>query len=357
MDVMFRDSFTGYIGPPTTALLLLPFTLLAFPQAVLTYRIVIGLVFVSSIVLTGLALPPRSRPLGWLVGTLAFLLFNPVIISIGLGQIDAWVMLALSAGILTSSKEKWALSGVFFGLATLLKVSPALIIFYLLLRGKRTPLVGALIGIVVALGLSVVIGKPDDLVVFIRDISPSLSNGSIHTQNQSLAAWLARLISPDTNLLNFNQGTTPFNLLVLVAICVALVLIAYFRRGRPFIPTEYAPVILLALLAGPISWEHYATWAILALILTCDKRLWEGEKFEDRRKVWVAVMGVGAFLFMMPTLYFSPEAISANWILRLATGTKTLALLLWLAVDLALIFRRSEGYQGVSVSQRPSTQT
>src|SRR6478609_2814869 len=48
MDVMFRDSFTSYIGPPTTALLLLPFTLLAFPQAVLIYRIVIGLVFVSS---------------------------------------------------------------------------------------------------------------------------------------------------------------------------------------------------------------------------------------------------------------------------------------------------------------------
>ncbi len=53
---MFRDPFSSYIGPPSTALLLLPFTLVSFPVALILYRIGLVIAFGVSVFLVGLAL-------------------------------------------------------------------------------------------------------------------------------------------------------------------------------------------------------------------------------------------------------------------------------------------------------------
>jgi len=47
-------------------------------------------------------------------------------------------------------------------------------------------------------------------------------------------------------------------------------------------------------------------------------------------------------LLALPTLYFGPAIIDGSWWLRLATGLKTAALLLLLAVGFALDSRASK---------------
>jgi hypothetical protein len=42
--------------------------------------------------------------------------------------------------------------------------------------------------------------------------------------------------------------------------------LAWRRRGQPMTALECGAVTIVALLAGPITWDHYASWAILVLV-------------------------------------------------------------------------------------------
>ena len=84
-QALFSREFADYINPPSTALLLLPFTLLSFAAALATYRVVLLIVFAAGVALAGLALPPGERRRGWLLGALGLLLLRPVIVSIQSG--------------------------------------------------------------------------------------------------------------------------------------------------------------------------------------------------------------------------------------------------------------------------------
>jgi alpha-1,2-mannosyltransferase len=336
--ILFQDTFTSYIGLPSTALLHLPLTLLTFPESVVLYRMLLLILFIVSIFVSGLILPGRSRYLGWVIGILALLLFQPVILSIGLGQVDAFVMVSLAFGIWAISRERWYLAGVAIGLATLLKISPLLLLLYLLLRGKRQSVIGAAITGFVLLGLSAMVGRADDLWTFIHQVAPSLSDGSLHTQNLSFPAWLARLSLPDTELLTFTRGVGEFNLAGLpLAVIITIVFYLCRRRLEPS-PLDFAFLILLALLAGPITWDHYASWSILPLVLCCDARWWRNLRAWERTAI-VYVGAACAELMVARTLYFDSAAIADNWSLRLLSGTKTIGLLLWSFGVLYLIVR------------------
>ncbi|HYP41930.1 MAG TPA: glycosyltransferase family 87 protein, partial [Chloroflexia bacterium] len=269
---LFQDTYTSYIGLPSTALLMQPFTLLPFADAVTVYQVALLIAFGTSVYLTGLALPPESRVIGWVVGAVALRLFHPVLFSVGLGQVDALVMLSLAIGLLAASKQRWWLAGMGIGVAALLKVSPVLLILYLLLKGKHQAVAGALLTALLLLSLSAVGGRADDLLIFARDVAPSLSAGSLHIQNQSLPGWLARLLSPETDLLTFTHGLGPSSLLGLPS--AVAVTIAFYLKTRQREPAslDYGFLILVALLAGPITWDHYTSWAVLPLILLCNTR-------------------------------------------------------------------------------------
>jgi hypothetical protein len=122
-------------------------------------------------------------------------------------------------------------------------------------------------------------------------------------------------------------------------------------RKTPFVVAEFAPLILLALLAGPITWDHYASWAILSLMLVTDPRIWQSLEQDHNRRTWLTLSAFGALLLMLPTVYFSPQAIADAWLLRLATGTKTLALLLWLAAALALVLGPMRRIKAAGISE------
>ena len=68
---------------------------------------------------------------------LAALFFGfPLVKGLSLGQNNGLVMLALAVGLFGAVRGRWALAGVGLGVATTLKVSPGLLVIYLLLRGK-----------------------------------------------------------------------------------------------------------------------------------------------------------------------------------------------------------------------------
>src|SRR5262249_52674636 len=89
---------------------------------------------------------------------------------------------------------------------------------------------------------------------------------------------------------------------------------------------------------GPVSWDHYPTWAILTLILVADLDWWE-----RRRAAEVAVLGVvfvGATGLMRKwTLYPTAEVVRSDWTRRVESGSKTIGMLGYLAIVLWLLAR------------------
>ena len=69
--------------------------------------------------------------------------------------------------------------------------------------GKILFVAYALLALLTGLGLTLIaalIGNPDNLSSFVANIAPALAGGTLYAENQSLPAWVARLIAPDTNL-------------------------------------------------------------------------------------------------------------------------------------------------------------
>lgn len=345
MESTFTTPYNSYIGPPTTALLYLPFTWLAFPAALALYRLLAGLAFGAAVLLGGLALPAEDRARGWLWGALALLVFDSVNLSLWLGQVDAWVMLMLALSFWAYRHERWVVAGIGAGVAALLKVSPGLLVAYFVLRGRWRAALASAVAMLGLLGLAELIGGGENLRTFLLVVAPALSGGSLHTQNQALPAYLARLLTASADLGTFTVGIGGYRLLsYVIGLAALLALWLRARAGREH-ALALPLLVLVALLIGPISWDHYTSWAIVALVGMADGRLWQGRPSHERTKLAVLLLA-GATLLALPTLYFAPQAIAALGWLRLLTGLKTIGLLLWLVAG-AWLGREPSRFAGI----------
>jgi len=146
---------------------------------------------------------------------------------------------------------------------------------YLLLRGKTRAVKSA---VLTALALTVsaaAVGRPGDLFVWLRDVSPRVSNGTVNAFNQSLVGALARLTESVPRFAS-HAGLGGWSLLAYAVWGVALFGLWRLRRGRAVDPLELGILILVLLVAGPLSWDHYYVWALIPLVLMLDPVRWRG---------------------------------------------------------------------------------
>src|SRR6201999_4305229 len=105
-------------------------------DGVRTWRILEVLTFAGAVGLLAFSVPRRSRWLAAGVGALVVVALAPFVDSVALGQVDGLILLALAFAAWCAVRDRWWLCGVALGVPVLLKVSPALILGYLLLRGR-----------------------------------------------------------------------------------------------------------------------------------------------------------------------------------------------------------------------------
>jgi hypothetical protein len=314
---LFRGRFTSYIGLPTTAILHLPFTYMPYEISVLCYRIAALCAMLSAILLTGLALPKALRFRTWLIGMLCLLLWNAFSFSLQLGQVDAWVMLSFAVAIFAVSRSSWKWAGVAIGLAVLLKISPGWLLLYCLLKRQWSILFAACTAVAAGLLLSSIPQQGSDIWQFFTVILPSLGDSPLHVQNQSLGAFLARLTTPDPQLLSFAAGVGAWKIVGAGSALVLLLLLYQATRYAVLEATDLSVVILLALLAGPLTWDHYLSWAVIPVMLLS------------------ARLPVGGLLLLLvlllplvfPVPYLKADVIAENGYLRLMTGLQTTVML------------------------------
>jgi hypothetical protein len=249
--------------PPTATLAVLPFAGLPWRVAAVAWAAasVVALTWLA-ISLLGIWTPgaaPSSTHVALL--TLALVLWPPTLYCLEKGQWSIWLAALLAAGFRSLEAKRTGRGGSLFGIAAALKITPIVMLGYLVLRSRRATLAmlatagGAALVALGAIGPTAwshfAAGAPKNEVAW----APWIANGA------SLDGIFARLLTsnPFSRPIFVAPGLaraafTASGLLLLVAAVVA----AYRRRDEPVDGQAHvlAAWLTLPLLLNPLGWNH-----------------------------------------------------------------------------------------------------
>jgi alpha-1,2-mannosyltransferase len=345
------EPYTSFIGLPPTALAHAPFVPFSEGIALALFRVAALVGMLGSVVIAAWSLAPRARVPAALVGMGVLIAGFPFVKTLELGQANELVMLGLAVGMWGVARERWTMAGIGLGVATVLKLSPGLLLVFLVLRGCRRVLLPAVLTGAACIAAAAAVGQPTDVLTWFRDVAPQLSKGTIGIYNQSIVGWGGRMLTSSSDLVT----NTPPGRWYVLAYAFALGAIAVLwraRRAQPVTSLELGIVILVAVLAGPLSWDHYMTWAVVAVVPIADITRWEVLGPRARTLLFVALLGSLALLHN-PIVVPSSASVAGDWSVRVMTGPYTACALVWLVVAWTLLSRDRAEPPRSDVSEPP----
>jgi alpha-1,2-mannosyltransferase len=351
ITAMHESVYTSYDNPPFTAVLVMPLTSLPFPQAKDVYRLTLHLLYFASVALVlGADQAYRRYPQWVLIATLA-LCMEPVYTSITSGQVDIPILFALCLGYWAFKRGHPILAGCAIAVATMIKLSPALLLLYFLFKRQWKPVIAGVAACAALLGISLAVTGVDDWIVFVRDILPVLGQGSTEFENQTLAGLFTGLFITPQALFTLQPMPSLIIPKILTWACVggaALLLLRLFwqrdtgtlREGLRF-DLEFSLGLAALLIASTVAWQHYYVWLLvpLATLLRSDVRDWLTTR---EYTVGAAALGlsVGLILFPISIFFLWPvDYYAAHWEMRLLFWAKLYGALTLFGLLAALLWR------------------
>jgi hypothetical protein len=269
--------------PPTSVLLALPFALLDYPNATLSWNLISLAALAVSMWLIGRGLGLKPEP--WLIlPAIALLLIcNPLRQQVNQGQLNLVLLLLFTMIWIaeSSGRQRWA--GVLLGTATAIKLFPGFLFLYFLLRRRWTTVVVGVGAFAAATTLTIVILGVETYETYLSQVLPQVSVYRNLWINASLAGFWTKWFDagatspmPPPGLPRYLPPLVVNTVLARAGLVVSAlaVLILWGRavlRARSPQETDMAFGLTLTamLLLSPITWEHY--FLFLALPLT---QLW-----------------------------------------------------------------------------------
>lgn len=215
------------------------------------------------------------------VSAALFLPFAPAEQTVLLGQIDLMVLLPLAAvpWLTRHGHERWV--GGAIAVAAMLKLTPALLLVYLVLRRRWAALIT---GLVVLAALALVSAAVVGPAVFFTALPEALRVGSGDAalgHNEALFAPIVAVVTGATPVLAGAARVVEYALLAALAVAVGWVLWRPTRRGASsagevivsravFAAGEargYAVALCAMVLLSPAAWVHHYVWVLPAAAL------------------------------------------------------------------------------------------
>lgn len=341
------DFAPPYVYPPVFAAALRPLARLPYALAQSLW-LALNLAFLglTTYLLVKLAGFPARWPL-LLAGAIVIGLFPPVHLALRLGQVSPLLLLLCTGSLYLilqadPSHGEGAAAGILMALATMVKVSPGLLLLYLAATKRWRILAYALGGLVACLLLGVIWagGLPNTLTYF-RTVLPALYGQRleiIHPDNQALPALFIRLFTPAsytvallskddwraitfTPLIN-SQGLATAASWASAGLLLLVTAVAGLRaRARERLALVLAMALLVSLLI--VSCTFYHMYVLLLLPLALLVR-------QSRRLQHRSLLALALVIYVLAT-----AQRYANWLVFLthsawlATFGLYAALLLW----------------------------
>ena len=282
-----QDDFSGWIGgylypPPFAAVVIRPLAALPFPVARRLWVIIETLAYLAALVLLAAivfgTIDRRSLLLTGLIG----LTWAPFQLDLRLGSVSGVLLLLLASALWFLRKQQEGRAGMLLGLAALLKISPALVIGLLALRGHGRLALAAFLAAAAAVFLSLPATGWQAWSDFFTQVIPQLSSGNFSWfTNQSLDAlfWRLFMVTPDTT--PWLHSTWLYRFLSIGTSVVVVATVAWWawRGRRTSRPASDATLwlsclgLLAALLAARVTWEYMTVLAIPCFLLWLQRLL------------------------------------------------------------------------------------
>jgi hypothetical protein len=276
----------GYVYPPLFANLLRPLTAFTVQNAARAWFLLNALTWLAT-----LAMLLRYLGIG-VTTTLGLamiglgLRFEPALHTFIAGQLNVLVF-ALIMVCLLSRRSNQALSGTALAGAIVLKVNPAALGLYFLIRKEYRILLWAGVSGVALTLASILISGWGTNVTFVTQVLPALSKGTANPYNQSLAGATLRAV----NALGLSWSAPAIALARVLGFALLgdAVRRIWANRSDPDELADLSLLILAVSIASPITWSHHLVWAILPvlyLFLTFDL----GSVFSSKSVTSIAVL-------------------------------------------------------------------
>lgn len=252
---------TPFNYPPTTVLFLIPLSFLSKPVAYYSWQFFsFGSLCLSLLLLIRL-FTKKNQCFYFSIFLLLSLLYFPARFTLGMGQINLFILLFLTLFFFYSEKNKPFKAGLSLAVSLCLKLIPAIFLFYLLIKKKlKTLLFTFLSLLIIVLLTGFLIGWQYFNTYFLK-VLPSLfsQEGKEVYYNQALSGVVARLSLSRSLASIFNLGGSVF---LLVASFWAI--LKFKGKNQLFNFSLFLP---LALMINGFSWQHHFVWLLPSFII------------------------------------------------------------------------------------------
>jgi hypothetical protein len=271
------------------------------------------------------------------------LTFQPILDNMWHGNISALIFFAFCLSYWLLRRGHPWLAGLILGLIVPLKFYPAFFVLYFVWRRNWALVVGAAVGCLVVLGVSLLtVGWAGNLDYFRMVLAELRSGGIPAFNNQSISGFLLHAFtSGDVNAWGEMAAPRLVSILRLVLVGTLIGVVAWALRRRPEETADpvisqdldLALVIGVMLLASPITWYHYYVWLLFPLVVLLDMLL---SSTTDRWQVLLFAIGYGLVVVQGVVVIrpFAAQAIQDVWWLRVLLsqafcGALVLMYLVW----------------------------
>ena len=252
----------GFIYPPLFAMLLWPLSLL--PSAIIPVAWLVAThVALAATFVVVMRSVRATRPVVLLAAAVT-LAFYPFWVDSAQAQANLPILMLVTLGIIGVSADR-PRAALWIGFAAALKLTPALLILWLLWERRFRAAIWMMAGAIGVTAVAALLRTADSLT-YARNVLPTLAGGTAYWSNQSIAGVAARLFTqnPYTRpLLNLPWEQALLVAFVLGAVGYWVIMVA----GRnPALPHErvresqrergFSFLPLLPLLSA-VSWEHH----------------------------------------------------------------------------------------------------
>ncbi|HET9847796.1 MAG TPA: glycosyltransferase family 87 protein [Candidatus Dormibacteraeota bacterium] len=256
----------AFIYPPLFAIVMLPFLLLPAALAPIAWLVVTHGALALTFVIVFRRL--RANQLVVLLSLLITLAFYPLWVDASQAQANLPILLLVTLGMVGISEGK-SRAGIWLGVAAALKLTPGLLLIWLLVERRFRAAALMVAGFLGVTALAALL-RPADSLTYARSVAPQLAGGTAYWSNQSIEGVISRLFT-------MNPYTTPLvdlswaHVLVVVLAVTAIAFWVWARRGQTALTRAFVFLPLLPL-ASTVSWEHHLVillplvWLIVAVL-------------------------------------------------------------------------------------------
>lgn len=236
----------------------------------------------------------RFLKVSWLILALVCISFSPAANTMRMGQANILVLFFLLLGIFRRN-------GALLGVAAMMKMSPALIVFQWFSALRFRPVFSSVASAVVLSVLALALVGVDEQLFFYKEVLPSFSSGTYHglqipinlPANHSIAdIW--NQVWPGENDLTLSRKAKSVSTGIILTVLIFICSISYRLRK---LNTGYylsGAMVSLMIVAPVYTYEHHLVFAAFPVVLVLNA-LQRGEL--DRRFLWLVTPMFG-FLAM-----------------------------------------------------------